>query len=140
DVVFPGGYSKQEFSEKSPLRRLRAFPSELVLLGRASVLVKGVAARLGVQWSVAKKWEPLAKACITALCSEDECRLPAWALTTAAAQAPVSASASGRLSFADAARGCASLVRRWGLDKAASIMAARRLKKVEKEKAGSPRH
>ncbi|CAE8609959.1 unnamed protein product [Polarella glacialis] len=86
DVVFPGGYSKQEFSEKSPLRRLRAFPSELVLLGRASVLVKGVAARLGVQWSVAKKWEPLAKACITALCSEDECRLPAWALTTAAAQ------------------------------------------------------
>ena len=43
---------------------------ELVLLGRASVLVKGVAARLGVEWSVAKKWAPLAKDAIAALCSE----------------------------------------------------------------------
>ncbi|CAK9039493.1 unnamed protein product [Durusdinium trenchii] len=82
DVVFPGGYSKEEFSDKSPLRQLKSFPMELVLLGRASVLVKGVAARLDVAWSVAKKWAPLAKDAIAALCSEDECRLPAWALSS----------------------------------------------------------
>ncbi|CAE7463520.1 unnamed protein product [Symbiodinium necroappetens] len=35
DVEFPGGYSKEEFSDKSPLRQLRSFPTELVLLGRA---------------------------------------------------------------------------------------------------------
>eukprot|EP00439_Symbiodinium_sp_Y106_P012860 s4695_g1.t2 len=35
DVEFPGGYSKEEFSDKSPLRQLCSFPSELVLLGRA---------------------------------------------------------------------------------------------------------
>ncbi|CAK9040086.1 Uncharacterized protein in hydrogenase 1 5'region (Fragment) [Durusdinium trenchii] len=118
DVVFPGGYSKEEFSDKSPLRQLKSFPMELVLLGRASVLVKGVAARLDVAWSVAKKWAPLAKDAIAALCSEDECRLPAWALSSAAHQG-----ASGsRLRFRDAARGCAALVRRWGIEKAATIL------------------
>ncbi|CAK9039528.1 unnamed protein product [Durusdinium trenchii] len=118
DVVFPGGYSKEEFSDKSPLRQLKSFPMELVLLGRASVLVKGVAARLDVAWSVAKKWAPLAKDAIAALCSEDECRLPAWALSSAAHQG-----ASGsRLRFRDAARGCAALVRRWGTEKAATIL------------------
>merc|ERR1719221_311545 len=76
DVVFPGGYSKDEFSPESPLRTLATFPSELVLLGRASVLVKGVAAHLGVEWSVAKKWEPLAKDAILALCDADACNLP----------------------------------------------------------------
>ena len=69
-MVFPGGYSKEEFSERSPLRQLSSFPMELVLLGRASVLVKGVAKRLQVDWSVAKKWKPLAEEAIQALCEE----------------------------------------------------------------------
>jgi len=82
-VVFPGGYTSAEFSDTSPLRRLKSFPQELVLLGRASVLIKGVSSRLGLEWSVAKTWEPLAKAAIEALCSEEGCALPAWALPTA---------------------------------------------------------
>lgn len=131
DVIFPGGYSKEEFSSKSPLRQLKSFPMELVLLGRASVLVKGVAARLGVDWSVAKKWAPLAKDAITALCSEDECRLPAWALQSAMHRDD--AGASQRLRFRDAARGCASLVRRWGIEKAASMLASQKKEEMSKE-------
>eukprot|EP00931_Biecheleriopsis_adriatica_P118791 TRINITY_DN94110_c0_g1_i1.p1 TRINITY_DN94110_c0_g1~~TRINITY_DN94110_c0_g1_i1.p1 ORF type:complete len:611 (-),score=112.64 TRINITY_DN94110_c0_g1_i1:366-2177(-) len=125
DVQFPGGYAKEEFSENSPLRRLAAFPMELVLLGRASVLVKGVAARLGVDWSVSKKWEPLARDAITALCDKDECRLPSWALTTAVTRNELPES-TGRLRFKDAAKGCAKLFKRWGLEKAAGILASKK--------------
>lgn len=120
------GSDGQEFSEKSPLRQLKSFPMELVLLGRASVLVKGVAARLGVPWSVATKWKPLAQDAIAALCRE-ECRLPAWALPVGSAE---------RLRFGAAAKGCAQLVRRWGLEKAASLLAkAGGAEMSEKEKA-----
>ncbi|CAE7650860.1 unnamed protein product [Symbiodinium microadriaticum] len=136
DVEFPGGYSKEEFSDKSPLRQLRSFPTELVLLGRASVLVKGVAARLGVEWSVAKKWEPLARDSIVATCDEDDCRLPAWALPTAV-HSDASAG-SERLRLGDAAKGCAALIRRWGMEKAASMFAARR-REMAKETGGSPK-
>ncbi|CAJ1339635.1 unnamed protein product [Effrenium voratum] len=131
DVEFPGGYSKKEFSAESPLRQLSSFPMELVLLGRASVLVKGVAARLGVEWSVAKKWEPLAKDTIAALCDEDECRLPSWALPTANVH-PSEGNAE-RMRLSDAAKGCAALIRRWGIEKAASMLARQRERK-EKEK------
>lgn len=128
NVEFPGGYSRKEFDGKSPLRRLASFPQELVLLGRASVLVKGVAARLGVQWSVCKKWAPLATQAVQALCNEEDCRLPAWALPTA--NAKPSEAPAGRLTLAEAVRGCAGLIRRWALDKAASIMVARQKAKT----------
>ncbi|CAJ1339638.1 unnamed protein product [Effrenium voratum] len=125
DVEFPGGYSKKEFSAESPLRQLSSFPMELVLLGRASVLVKGVAARLGVEWSVAKKWEPLAKDTIAALCDEDECRLPSWALPTANVH-PSEGNAE-RMRLSDAAKGCAALIRRWGIEKVAVRERARKM-------------
>lgn len=131
DVTFPGGYSKEEFSAESPLRQLKSFPMELVLLGRASVLVKGVAARLGVDWSVAKKWAPLAKDAIAALCGEDECRLPAWALESALHREGTAA--SERLRFGDAVRGCAALVRRWGIEKAASLISSPSKEEMSKE-------
>jgi len=126
-VEFPGGYAKKEFSEKSPLRRLATFPQELVLLGRSSVLIKGVAARLGVTWSVAKKWEPLAKDAIAALCNEEDCPMPAWSLPTANAVYVSSQDRKqdGRLRFGDAAKGCAKLVRQWGVEKAASVILSR---------------
>lgn len=140
DVEFPGGYSKKEFSGESPLRRLASFPQELVLLGRASVLVKGVAARLGVQWSVAKKWEPLAKEAVAALCDADACRLPAWALPTATP--PLSPSdgdgetrGPSRMRFKDATGRCASLLKQWGIQKASSVVAQRRRQQVEKADA-----
>mmetsp|Transcript_8382 Transcript_8382/g.15699 ORF Transcript_8382/g.15699 Transcript_8382/m.15699 type:complete len:602 (-) Transcript_8382:27-1832(-) len=126
-VDFPGGYAREEFKENSPLRKLATFPQELVLLGRSSVLIKGVAARLGVTWSVAKKWEPLARDAIAALCNEEDCPMPAWSLPTANAvyTSGQDLKQDGRLRFGDAAKGCAKLVRRWGIEKAAGMMVSK---------------
>ena len=39
---------------------LKSFPQDLVFVARSSVLIKGLAARLGVKWSLASKWAPMA--------------------------------------------------------------------------------
>mmetsp|Transcript_3763 Transcript_3763/g.10824 ORF Transcript_3763/g.10824 Transcript_3763/m.10824 type:complete len:585 (-) Transcript_3763:426-2180(-) len=52
----PGGYDTGELSPNSPVKELESFPEELVLVGRSTVLIKGIAARLGVRWSLAKNW------------------------------------------------------------------------------------
>jgi hypothetical protein len=47
----PGGYSSKELSAESPLRAIKGFPEELVMLGRATVIIKvwlGLTGRLGV--------------------------------------------------------------------------------------------
>ena len=36
-------------------------PQELTLVGRSTVLIKGIASRLGVSWSLANEWEPIAR-------------------------------------------------------------------------------
>ena len=36
----PGGYSSKELSAESPLRAIKSFPEELVMLGRATVIIK----------------------------------------------------------------------------------------------------
>jgi len=64
----PGGYSANELSPDSPLKEFKVFPQELVMVGRNTVLIKGVAARLGLKWSLAKAWVPIA----TRLLFEDE--------------------------------------------------------------------
>jgi len=123
-VPFPGGYSREEFSPKSPLKALKTFPTELVLLGRASVLIKGVAAKLGLEWNVAKKWESMAEACLVTLCGETGCSLPAWALTSASG--PLDGKAGGRLRFHQAARKCSRLIAQWGFEKFSAMVPARR--------------
>ena len=45
--------------------------------------------------------------------NQEECRLPAWALPAG----------GSRPRFGETARSCAQLVRRWGLEKAASLLA-----------------
>ena len=35
----------------TPTQAIAAFPQELVLLGRATILIKGIAKRLGIKWS-----------------------------------------------------------------------------------------
>ena len=57
----PGGYDTGELSPNSPLKELKSFPQELVLVGRATVLIKGIASRLGVKWSLAEEWAPIAR-------------------------------------------------------------------------------
>lgn len=74
----PGGYSSKELSAESPLRAIKSFPEDLVMLGRATVIIKGIASRLGVPWNLADKF---AHAASTALqCGEEGCALPIYAM------------------------------------------------------------
>jgi hypothetical protein len=57
----PGGYDNREISPNSPARELKSFPQDLVLVGRSSILIKGVSDRLGIPWSLCREWAPIAR-------------------------------------------------------------------------------
>jgi hypothetical protein len=57
----PGGYDIGELSPNSPVKELKSFPQDLVLVGRSSILIKGLSDRLGIPWSLAKEWAPIAR-------------------------------------------------------------------------------
>ena len=57
----PGGYEKGELSPNSPVKALKSFPQDLVLVGRSSILIKGLSNRLNIPWSLSKEWAPTAK-------------------------------------------------------------------------------
>mmetsp|Transcript_38943 Transcript_38943/g.117134 ORF Transcript_38943/g.117134 Transcript_38943/m.117134 type:complete len:633 (-) Transcript_38943:219-2117(-) len=59
--TLPGGYDKGELSPNSPVKELQSFPQDLVLVGRSSILIKGLSSRLGIPWSLAKEWAPIAR-------------------------------------------------------------------------------
>jgi aarF domain-containing kinase len=58
----PGGYASNELSSNSPVAQVAAFPQSLVFVGRATVLIRGLANRLGIDWSLAREWTPAARA------------------------------------------------------------------------------
>ena len=78
-IVLPGNYSGEELSPNSPLRYITSFPQELVMLGRATVLCKGIASRLQVRWNIANKFAPAAKQCIELLDEKRGNVLPIYA-------------------------------------------------------------
>mmetsp|Transcript_3909 Transcript_3909/g.8730 ORF Transcript_3909/g.8730 Transcript_3909/m.8730 type:complete len:611 (+) Transcript_3909:129-1961(+) len=57
----PGGYDKGELSPNSPVKALKSFPQDLVLVGRSSILIKGLSNRLGIPWSLSREWAPIAR-------------------------------------------------------------------------------
>ncbi len=57
----PGGYDKGELSPNSPVKELKSFPQDLVLVGRSSILIKGLSNRLGIPWSLSQEWAPIAR-------------------------------------------------------------------------------
>jgi aarF domain-containing kinase len=57
----PGGYDLGELSPNSPVKELKSFPQDLVLVGRSSILIKGLSNRLGIPWSLSKEWAPIAR-------------------------------------------------------------------------------
>ena len=59
--VLPGGYAMGELSPDSPVKELKSFPQDLVLVGRSTILIKGLSSRLGIPWSLASEWAPIAK-------------------------------------------------------------------------------
>jgi hypothetical protein len=59
--TLPGGYEKGELSPNSPVKELKSFPQDLVLVGRSSILIKGLSNRLNIPWSLSKNWAPIAR-------------------------------------------------------------------------------
>mmetsp|Transcript_19412 Transcript_19412/g.40956 ORF Transcript_19412/g.40956 Transcript_19412/m.40956 type:complete len:615 (-) Transcript_19412:86-1930(-) len=59
--TLPGGYDKGELSPNSPVKALKSFPQDLVLVGRSSILIKGLSNRLQIPWSLSKEWAPIAR-------------------------------------------------------------------------------
>jgi aarF domain-containing kinase len=57
----PGGYDTGELSPNSPVKELASFPQDLVLVGRSTILIKGLSNRLGIPWSLAQEWAPMAQ-------------------------------------------------------------------------------
>lgn len=57
----PGGYDKGELSPNSPVKELKSFPQDLVLVGRSSILIKGLSSRLKIPWSLSHEWAPIAR-------------------------------------------------------------------------------
>lgn len=76
----PGGYDRDELSANSPLRRLASFPQSLVLVGRAAVLIRGIAATLNVPYSLNDAWVSAAAQADL----ESTETLPPWAIAASA--------------------------------------------------------
>ena len=85
ETELPGGFSKNELDDNSPIKLVASFPQELVLLGRATVLLKGIAKKLEVPFSLASKWAP---GCALALNSASEPVLPIWGKDMSSSVAP----------------------------------------------------
>jgi len=81
DQTLPGNgkYSANELDDNSPIKLVQSFPQELVLLGRATVLLKGIAKKLEVPFSLADKWGP---GCALTLEAASEPTLPLWGKET----------------------------------------------------------
>lgn len=60
----PGGYDMGELSPNSPVQELSSFPQDLVLVGRSTILIKGLSSRLGIPWSLANEWAPIARSAL----------------------------------------------------------------------------
>ena len=99
----PGGFDTGELSPNSPVKVLQSFPQDLVLVGRSTVLIKGIAAKLNVSWNLASKWAPIARRVLapTALRRSGVPRLRAilallgrWVMAKAAATAAFVAAAA----------------------------------------------
>ncbi len=79
NIILPGGFVGEELNANSPINKISDFPQELVLLGRATVMIKGIANRLGVTWSLSNKWADLAKETMANNAAE---MLPIWSVAT----------------------------------------------------------
>mmetsp|Transcript_27628 Transcript_27628/g.41812 ORF Transcript_27628/g.41812 Transcript_27628/m.41812 type:complete len:608 (-) Transcript_27628:1611-3434(-) len=79
DQKLPGGYSSNELDDESPIKLVTSFPQEFVLLGRATVLLKGIAKKLDVPFSLANKW---ADGCLLSKDTASNPTLPLWGKET----------------------------------------------------------
>jgi len=78
ETKLPGGYAGEEISPDSPIVQVTEFPQELVLLGRATVMIKGIANRLGMPWGLSDRWADVAAAALAA--TQPSEFLPIWSV------------------------------------------------------------
>lgn len=79
-TILPGGYAGEEISLDSPIVQVTEFPSEFILLGRATVMIKGIANRLGLSWGLSDRWSVYAKQAVES--TDPSQRLPIWSVAT----------------------------------------------------------
>lgn len=80
DTKLPGGFAGEEISKDSPIVQVAEFPQELVLLGRATVMIRGIANRLGISWGLSDRWFEIAKESISS--TEPKHVLPIWTVSS----------------------------------------------------------
>ena len=72
------------------------FPSELILLGRATVMIRGIANRLGISWGLAERWAKVAQVALDATGPEEI--LPIWSVVRPTVATTADAAAGARVS------------------------------------------
>ena len=95
DTVLPGGYAGEEISPESPIVQVTEFPQELVLLGRATVMIKGISARLGLKWGLSDRWAAVCRELLDPEISPVE-RMPIWSVVRPSVATPGAVAPDGR--------------------------------------------
>lgn len=106
DTILPGGYAGEEISIDSPIIQIVEFPAELVLLGRATVMIKGIANRLGISWGLSDRWAKLAQEALGSMDTPTSL-MPVWSVSPPTIPSPsaIVTRMSGKLRFKDVTKG-----------------------------------
>ena len=86
DTKLPGGFAGEELSPDSPINKVQEFPQEFVLLGRATVMIKGIANRLGLPWAFSDRWATAALEAIE--CNHPDQKSPIWSVSQTSVFSP----------------------------------------------------
>ena len=122
DTPMPGNFSNEELSPSSPIKAISAFPQELVLLGRATILIKGIAKRLEIPWPLATKWKGMAQQALE--CGIDGCLMPTWTATPVSSR-EIATSREDEIHFRDvlsSATGSGRLLAKWAVGKGGRLV------------------
>lgn len=140
EIVLPGGYSHEELSEQSPIKMVQSFPEELVMLGRSTVLIKGLAKRLDIPWSLADKWLATCEQAVKAY-ERSTAAVPPWAReeaspSAAGGDAPTTGNRMRFRQVRRALREAGSMTKSWavGRTKLSAMMVYDRLPAEQQEK------
>jgi aarF domain-containing kinase len=80
NTKLPGGFAGEEISKDSPIVQVLEFPAEFILLGRATVMIKGIANRLGIKWGLSDKWTVMAEETLKSSTTSASDVSPIWAV------------------------------------------------------------
>jgi hypothetical protein len=61
ELVASGGYDVGELSPHSPVKEIKEFLQDLVLIARSVIMIKAFSKRFHIRWSLVDKWAPIAR-------------------------------------------------------------------------------